>query len=57
MTEFENNGVRIFVTGWDINGSKSTIYGHFTGGIVQGIQAKKGSTIPTYGLKSIQLID
>jgi Putative Flp pilus-assembly TadE/G-like len=49
--------VGFVVTGWDINGSKSTIYGHFNGGIVQGVQAKKGSTVPDYGLRTIQLID
>ena len=49
--------VGFVVTGWDINGSKSAIYGHFTGGIVQGIQAKKGSTVPDYGLRTIRLVD
>jgi hypothetical protein len=49
--------VGFVVTSWDISGSKSAIYGHFTGGIVQGIQAKKGSSDPSFGLKTIQLID
>ena len=49
--------VGFVVTSWDINGSKSAIYGHFTGGIVQGIQAKKGSTVPDYGLRTIRLVD
>ena len=49
--------VGFIVTGWDISGSTSAIYGHFTGGIVQGVQAKKGSSIPDYGLRSIRLID
>jgi secretion/DNA translocation related TadE-like protein len=49
--------VGFVVTGWDISGSSSAIYGHFTGGIVQGVQAKKGSTVSNYGLKVIQLVD
>lgn len=49
--------VGFYVTGWDISGSSSAIYGHFTRRISEGLQVTSAGEVPDEGVRVIQLVD